>query len=68
MADDWRALIEENRRIYEREIRMAPNIIQRNRHDSVNGRWYGPEAEVSPAGPTCPCAGCIVRFRGGEEG
>lgn len=38
------------------------SIIQRNRHNSHNGKWYGPDKEPNPFGPRCGCGGCQARF------
>jgi hypothetical protein len=53
--DEWEAK-------YRQEAELSASILQRNRHNSVDGRWYGPEPEPCKAGASCECAGCLARF------
>lgn len=54
--------VEDNLEIYKREAALAFTIIQRNRHNSITGNWYGPDPEPCDPGATCPCQGCFARF------
>lgn len=40
------------------------SVIQENRHNSHDGRWYGPDKEPNKPSPDCICAGCKTRYHG----
>lgn len=48
---------------WRKEVRSSESILQKNRHSSKDGHWFGPKPEPMKASPECPCSGCEARYR-----